>query len=439
MENDCEIQSYLNLLGLSYPWDSNTKRYMKKRILIINQAWSNHGDEAAHKALIRMLARSYPNAEISVLVDTDLSRDASDYKLFCPQEIPQVRYIWIPGGRGFYRAIKYIQLLPLFMMNLLVPLKSSLRKVNSIIRSADLVVSAPGGVDIGPYRDWRHLFRLILALKAGKPTAIYSISFGPLPDETWKDRRFSRLAKYILKRVQFLSLRDDKSQQYAREIPVEYIPSADTAFLDEATCSIPSELLACLSKPYAVFVPNAVYTWHPIFRSYPKEIFEKLYQKILSILLESGLHVVMLPQLFGTQSDENYFHEVSQGFSQSTITVIPDHYPCEVQQAIIRDAAILVGARYHSIIFSIKNYTPFVALSYEHKISNILTVTGLYDLMYDLHGIKSLDQEKVCEKIRLVLQNLDNISGRVAKGHSAVLDLAKKTAEEFTARFPLSY
>jgi colanic acid/amylovoran biosynthesis protein len=407
------------------------------RILIINQAWSNHGDEAAHKALVRMLAKQYPNAEISVLVPLLPNLNPSDFELFRPEELNQIIYIEIPADAWFYRAITCIKNLPLFSMYFMMVPKSGFKKLIRIIGDADLVIGAPGGVDLGPYRSWPHLLRLIIALRAGKPTAIYSPSIGPLPNDTWEDHRFTMLAKHVLKKVKFLSLRDDKSQMYAQEIPVDYIPSSDTAFLDDTACPIPSELLHYLSKPYAVFVPNAVFKWHPNFRSYPKELFENLYRQIMSTLLESGLHIIMLPQLFGSQNDENYFQELSLGFSQSAITVIPDRYPCEVQQAIIRKAEILVGARYHSIIFSIKNHIPFVALSYEHKISNMLTVAGLEDLMYDLQGIDSLDQASACEKILFVLQNINTIRPRVTSGNVKVLELARRTAEEFATRFPL--
>ena len=145
----------------------------------------------------------------------------------------------------------------------------------------------------------------------------------------------------------------------------------------------------------------------------------------------------MLPQLFGTQNDENYFREVSGEFPVEAVTVIPDHYSCEVQQAIIRNAEIVVGARYHSVIFSIKNRVPFVALSYEHKISNMLTVAGLEDLMFDLQEIRSLDKDLICEKICSVLRDSNTIRPRVSGGCVKVSELAGRTVEEFITRFSL--
>jgi len=409
-----------------------------KRILIINQAWSNHGDEAAHKALIRILAHQYPDAEICVLVHVDSDFTEDNYSLFYPEELRRIKYHRITTDRWFYRIVRYLWWVPPFLLDVMLPLISkSLSAVKQLLHSADLIVSAPGGVDLGPYRNWNSVLRLNLSISSGRPTAIFGISFGPLPDETWKDRCFSRLANRILKQVQFLSLRDDKSQNNARTSRIDYIPTADTAFLDATKSSIPPELMNSLETPYTVFVPNALFKWHPYFQTVPEEKFEQLYKSIIALFLENGLRIVMLPQLFGSQNDEAYFLDLSSAFSQSEIFVIPEQYACEVQQAIIRNAVMVVGARYHSVIFSINNHTPFVALSYEHKISNLLTMAGLEDLSFDLNSVGNIAPEVVCSRIRFVLENREAVKERVAAGCQSVSDLAKSASEDFFRRFPM--
>lgn len=419
---------------------SNTFRNVckVKKILIINQAWSNHGDEAAHKALIRILAHRYPNAEICVLVHVAAGLTEDSYTLFRPEELKYIQYHRINADPWNNRIIRYLWWVPPLLLDVMGPLISkSLRNVKRLLYSADLIVNAPGGVDLGPYRNWNNIVQLILSLRSGRPTTIFGISFGPLPDETWKDRRFSQLANHILKQVRFLSLRDDKSQNNARTNRIDYVPTADTAFLDVTKSSIPSELMNSLEAPYAVFVPNALFKWHPNFQFVPKEKFEHLYKAIIALFLKNGLRVVMLPQLFGLQNDEAYFRELSSAFSESELTVIPEQNACEVQQAIIRNAVMVVGARYHSIVFAIKNHTPFVALSYEHKISNLLTMVGLEDLTFDLNILSNTASETVCSQIRSVLQNREAIKERVAAGYQVALDLGQSASEEFFRRFPI--
>lgn len=408
-----------------------------KRIIIINQALSNHGDEAAHKALVRMLARAYPAAEITVLLHVSPKISDDDYVLFKPEELDCVNYHRIDTDIWYYRMMHYFWWLPTFITFILARILSAeIRDIEWLFRSADLVVNAPGGVDLGPYRNWNNVFRLLLALQSKTKTAIYSISFGPLPNDNWKDRRFSKLAKAILRQVDFLSLRDDKSQKFAHEMAFQFIPSADTAFIDEIDHRIPDELVASLNAPFAVVVPNAVFNWHPHFKHISKDIFDRAYQQMINFLIDKGLRVVMLPQLFGSQKDERYFHELSKGFPESSVEIIPDYYSSEVQQAIIRQAKFLVGARYHSVIFSIKNQIPFLGLSYEHKITNLLTIAGLEDLMIDLHDLPRIGGEGVCEKINNLLENGDEIRRKVSEGYSVVRRLAEETSRKFVERFP---
>ena len=165
-----------------------------------------------------MLASCYPEADITVLVPILPNIAPCDYELFRPEEVSRVKYLPLTADAWFYRTITVIKWLPLFTLNLLIPVIPGLKKLWKIIKFADLVVSAPGGVDLGPYRSWSNLFRLILSIQAGKPTAIYSPSIGPLPDETREDRRFTRLAKHILKKVDFLSLRMTR----ARNLPGKF-------------------------------------------------------------------------------------------------------------------------------------------------------------------------------------------------------------------------
>lgn len=404
--------------------------------MVINQAWSNHGDEAAHKGLVRMLASAYPKAEITVLMHVAPDFRDDNFKLYRPEEFKNINYLKIIADRWYYRMVRYLWWMPVGTITALGPLLSdSLRQVKQLLRSADLVVNAPGGVDLGPYRNWGNVIRLLVAIQIGTPTAIYAISFGPLPESTQKDRRFSQLALYILRNVQYLTLRDDKSQKYASALKISFGKSADTAFLDDTTATIPSELNAKIQSPYAVFVPNALYKWHPHFREISSYIFKQLYIHIMEGLLAKNLRIVMLPQLFGSQNDESFFQELAGHFPDTSITVVSESYPSEIQQAIVRGAEITVGARYHSLIFAIKNNVPFVALSYEHKISNLLTMAGLSEYMVDLHQIETLAPKGICDQIDDILINRTQVTQQVADGHQAVLQMAEGARGRFLVQF----
>lgn len=68
------------------------------------------------------------------------------------------------------------------------------------------------------------------------------------------------------------------------------------------------------------------------------------------------------------------------------IVVIDDIYSSDIQQTIIAYSQLVVGARYHSVVFSLNNAVPFIALSYEHKISGLLETLDKVDCMVDIQN-----------------------------------------------------
>ncbi len=94
----------------------------------------------------------------------------------------------------------------------------------------------------------------------------------------------------------------------------------------------------------------------------------------------------MLPQLcsLGSKGDYRYFQTLKQKCEDENIYIMPDTYSSDVQQTIISHAKMVVGARYHSVVFAINNEVPFVALSYEHKIQGLLEDLSLTDHMVDI-------------------------------------------------------
>lgn len=58
------------------------------------------------------------------------------------------------------------------------------------LQKADLIICAPGGICMGGFQDWNHLFYLQLAKYARKPLAYYGRSFGPFPITTKSNRDF---------------------------------------------------------------------------------------------------------------------------------------------------------------------------------------------------------------------------------------------------------
>lgn len=52
---------------------------------------------------------------------------------------------------------------------------------NELYKESDVVLCAPGGICMGGFQNWWHLFMLQLAKYIGKPLVYYGRSFGPFP------------------------------------------------------------------------------------------------------------------------------------------------------------------------------------------------------------------------------------------------------------------
>ena len=354
-------------------------------ILIINQPPYNRGDESAHKALIRELLKRLPDCKIHVLSDVTLSESVRQYRIVDER----VDYLTCPiayGKASKYReqGMKKDKMLPWYF-------NMYFRQYKGYYYWADVVVCAPGGICMGGFQDWNHLFHLVLAKFFKKPLAYYGRSFGPFPEETELNRRFKELSLRMLHYFDFLAIRDHKTELLAEELKIPYISTVDTAFLDSPMVKIPYEINSAIgTSPYVVFVPNYL-LWHYVYKGKVRhEQIMSFYLRILKDLLDTyeDCNVVMLPQLFCGRkyelSDVEFFRDLAEEANTSRIIVLPDCYSSDIQQQLINGAKFLIGSRYHSIVFAINQCVPFVALSYEHKIAGLLDTIGLSERCVDI-------------------------------------------------------
>ncbi|MHC4225062.1 MAG: polysaccharide pyruvyl transferase family protein [Planctomycetota bacterium] len=409
-----------------------------RSILIINQSWANHGDEAAHKGLVRTLRERFPDASLSVLV---FSRKVSalDMQLFRPHDVANLEYVHLkkpPPGR----RLRWGSALGDRVAKLVLVLTSRrYRRIARMMRAADLIVSAPSGVDIGPYRNWRYLALLLLAVESSAPAAVFGISFGPLPEDDATDARFSALAQRVLSRLDFLSLRDQISQRDADRLGIPYVPTTDSAFLDSTLEPIPDSFREKLTGPFVVIVPNALDRWHSRYAGVGPRFFEELFSGLIEESLQRTSQVVLMPQLFGRRNDADYLAELRERFGpaeRERILILPAECSCEVQKALVGQADALAGARYHSIVFSLHAQSPFLALSYERKIRGLVEQAGLSQYMVSLEDDPAgIDVKAVARLFGDIHERRAEIRQEVARKVVGIRAVATRAADVFAERF----
>lgn len=379
---------------------------MIKNILIINQPLFNRGDESAHRALVRRLNQSFPNTKITVLWMLNKQEAIDEFEvihpnntyvnLVLPHNYMSVFFAKIAMQKGFVKVA--------------INIHPVLQKIKKYYDCSDLILCAPGGICMGGFQDWMHLFYLEIARICHKPLAYYSRSFGPFPTDTPQNRYFKKKSLCMLHYFGFLSIRDNETKKIAANLNVPYVPSIDSAFLERPHVDLPKSL-QIISKPYIVFVPNEL-RWHYAYKQFNQTQIDRFYLAIISRLQSKypSHKIVMLPQTstINMKGDYYYFLHLRNCCEQlHNIEVIPDIFNSDVQQTIIQGASLVIGARYHSIVFAINNAIPFIALNYEHKIAGLLEILNLQHYQVDIsQAFSSVQQQnKVLKKVDYLLNS----------------------------------
>ena len=164
------------------------------KILMINQPLNNRGDESAHKALIRTIIREIPEAEITILFEYNVNPDSVKQYLVVDNRVHYI--IHKPTiSKGFRKVSQWgLKTGNHFIWYLHPGIKSWLK----YYKETDYVVCAPGGINMGGFQSWYHLFNLYCAKIYNKPVAYYGRSIGPFPEKTKDNRKFKALSSELL-------------------------------------------------------------------------------------------------------------------------------------------------------------------------------------------------------------------------------------------------
>lgn len=342
------------------------------KIKIIGQPMYNIGDLAACKSLTRLLSESL---EIEV-----------DYPVFFNREIDP-EFLKIKNA-NFYKGIqipnKYEKLFSILFPKLLkVILKvfpKHKNKYNELLNS-DFVLFSPGGLEFGLYKEWSYLWILSVLVAFNKDFGLYSRSIGNFQNKTLGDKIFKQQTIKLLRKSKFNGIRDLKSQEQAQEFNIPFFPSIDVVFSnvpDYENLVLTDIGKEILKNEFIVFTPSS-FEWHPTLSLYPREKYIAIYLEIMNTIIHNtNNNLVMLPHIYKDNKDAKYFNELKNKCSNSDRVIILDDNPnSDLYQYIISKAILTIAARSHQVIFAINNHTPFICLSYEHKMEDMLRILDL--------------------------------------------------------------
>lgn len=335
---------------------------------------TNIGDEAIGISIIQNLKKTNPDSNIIFLS-------------------------YNPVNTKQYLGVKSEYLLPLGVRSLL---KGKFFKTLKVIKNCDKFILGGGGL----FTDEK-LFAVFLwgihafwAYRYKKSVIMLGQSVGPL-----KTRVGKWIVKKCFKNAKEIIVRDTESKQLLINLGIkkEIKVSSDLVFnlkIEETYDNQNLNKKVEQMKLKGYFIVS--------LRNWPKntKILYKKINQVLSVIVDKyKLLPVFVPFQASHQNDEELMHKIIE---QNDIK-----YPILIKKfdqnvfkvlSVIKNAEFTLGMRLHSLIFSIIQKVPIVALSYSPKIKNMLKDQGLSEFVVELD-----DPDKILSLVdKIMIKNKIN-------------------------------
>jgi len=368
------------------------------KILIVNQHANNFGDEAAGTAVVNNLLKNKKIDCIEIL-----------YCMpgFLPVEDKRVIHNHELNVRNFRKRQFWQYVLTRKATGSFLP------KFIKKICENDVVLVSPCGANLGIYQDWHLLMQDIVVALNKSPLIFHLNTISPS-----KSKFFDFLVIQMCKKAK-VYVREKASYNYLHMNGVNAVLGTDSAF------SLESKGKVTVHENRIVFVPSDLWKWHKDFLGKDSDIFDTcILEPLIDFARSYDMEICILPHL-NTPEEEAF----NDSIMKKAIQLIPDikisilkTKSCYEYENYIRSSYMVVGMRYHSIIFSCKNCIPFVALSYEQKMIEVSQYSRQIDNCIDIMALN--EPKQMTKKLEVVYNSHDRIVGELKARKN---DIVKKS------------
>lgn len=273
-----------------------------------------------------------------------------------------------------------------------------------------------------------HVTAALLGALYRKPVALHAVGVGPLFSD--HGRRFVRAAADAALQV---SVRDPASAELLISLGVDagrVRVTADPGFaLEAASPERAAEILAreeCsfTEKPIGVVVRHWNFGVHPVY-------WEQEFGAAIDAFLDAHAgEALLIPfqRLAGEQEDDfrvaGRIHAGMRHSHTGRARLLRGAYPPEDLAALIGSCRLLVGMRLHALIFAAGAGLPFVAISYDPKVSGVMEPAGCPALEL---GALTRDRLAAAMREALARHNETGMARLVAAQREAVRSEVRRT------------
>ena len=264
------------------------------------------------------------------------------------------------------------------------------------------------------YTVYYQLFHILLAKSLKKPVYIMPNSFGPFPG-----LGVERMVRHTFNKCELVTVRESISKTMLDEIGVKSYLYPDLGFslkeknrenyeINKIHSDFPNhKLVGFTARPYRF--PKS---------SDPEKKYAEYIDSIIEIskwLFEEGYLPVFIEQTLSETTHENdgtaIEEIVSKLVDKQYAIVSDDSYDCKDLKSIYKEMDYVIGTRFHSVIFSIAERTPAIAIEYGgNKGEGILRDMNLSKCGI---AIEDISFSRLKESFEYVLENEKQILGKM--------------------------
>lgn len=382
------------------------------KILVINgYTRENKGDAALMSVMCRTLQDAYPSASIRIasMEHPDIHpkfeewENVGSLRLYSGEEnISRVqgiaRKLLVMGiAAGWTKSLTPIR------QSVIKRLPKSARGELQAIEEADLIVSVGGGYLNGKTSISSDLSVFFLLVPIHLSSRLKKcIVCGPQSIGAFGSKFQSRATGHVLRKVPLILARESTSVEVLADMNIKdsVHQAVDSAFLFKT--SKQDDLRAFLGVPATTQLAGiTVRKW---LDPKKQEAYEIAIAKAADHLIETyGMTVVFIPQVTSDRREDDdriTSREVHERMEhKDNAIVIEDSLDYEKVKALYRDLDLIIGTRFHSVIFSLTSYIPAVAIRYEHKTSGIMKDLGLSKWVINIEDITAPKMIKLLDQL----------------------------------------
>lgn len=289
------------------------------------------------------------------------------------------------------------------------------KECNAVFMKGGGLIQSHGGLT-ATYATYYRLYSIFLAASYKKDIYIMPNSFGPFEGPFVKS-----MVKKAFRKCKIITSREEKTTEYVYNtlnISLETYPDLgfflENGKIKKEEFALRYELplnkkwVAITARPYrfpGTKEPKTKY------ENYIKSLAE-----FISWLYSNGYAVLLIEHTFATTTHENdrkALEDIAKKIEdkESFFFISDPDLNCHELKKVYSFCDYIVGTRFHSLIFSLSNNIPGIAISYDgNKSTGIMNDIGLSEYVFDIYSISSQD---LIASFNRLIANEQNVKAKI--------------------------